>query len=129
MVHERRIFFHPPGKGGYPKEPAEMLAFRYDAHLQALGEIEEVLTAGCHSELSRFVPEIDGDACRRAYDNGKPVMHFVYRLKPITRPTRIIPSGRVFQAAKVKAYLSLLQSCDSISDAVEQTRLRQNRGV
>jgi len=129
MVHVRRIFFHPPGRRGYPKEPAEYLGFRYDGHLQAIAEIEEVIIVGCRSELSRFVPEIDGEACRLKYDRGTRVPHFVYKLKNIVAPRRMIPSGQIFQATKVKALLSLLQTCDTISEAATKTRERPFVGI
>jgi hypothetical protein len=121
MVHVRKVFFHPPGKRGYPKEPAEQLAFRYDGCLQVIATIQEVVEVPCRSELVRFVPEIDGDACRIAY-GGARVPHFVYRLKDLTVPSRRIPSGTVYRARKVNALLSTLLSAPSISAAVERSR-------
>jgi len=129
MVHLRKVYFHPPGKRQFPRDPVGYLGFRYEGHLQALAAIEQVVTVPCRSELSRFVPEIDGEACRLAYDQGARVPHFVYILKDVVTPHHIIPAGpKIHRARKVWAFLSLLQQCETISEAETLTRERLEKG-
>ena len=125
IVNVRGRYFHPIGRRGWPKEPVKWLGFRYDRQLRSVHRVERTVTIDCLSELSQHFPEIDGEACKRAYYGGKPMPHFLYTLSAPTHLNRVVHSGSVVRAARVWADLDLLLSSESISDAV---RLSGQRG-
>jgi hypothetical protein len=50
--------------------------------------------------------------------------HFLYRLGPPLVPPKEVRTGNLFRAARVEAGLDLLLTCDTISDARDQTQAR-----
>jgi hypothetical protein len=127
IVNVRRRYFHPVGRR-WPKDAVNWLGFRYDARLQSIHHVESVITIACRSEFPRYFPEINGEACRLAYDNGERVPHFIYTLSAATYPNHVVSPGKIYQAARVWADLDLLLSSESISEAAEFTRQRRGGG-
>jgi hypothetical protein len=123
-VNIQRRYYHPIGKTGWPKISAKWLGFRYDSRLQSIHRVEKVIRIECRSELSRYFPDIDGEACRRAYDGGERVPHFVYWLAAPQYPDHVVAAGTIIAARKVWAHLDLLLSSQSISQAVELSKQR-----
>jgi hypothetical protein len=105
IVEERRRYFHPYGKGGWPKEPPNYLGFRYWGRLQSIHHVES-------SEVIRnfhtHFPE---------YPNKEEGPHFLYKLGPAIRPMREVKTGNIFRNGRVWAMLDLLLTSKTISAA------------
>lgn len=124
IVNVKRRYFHPVGRR-WPREPVSSIAFRYDGRLQSLHRVESALRIECRSHFERYFPEIDGEACRLAYDDGRQVPHFIYALSEPTVPDHKIPNGDAVVASRhVWADWDLLLSSQTISQAEELTKQR-----
>ncbi len=112
IVEEGR-YFHPVGTKGWPKEPPNYIGFRYDGRLQSIHHVDEAkITTDVHAEMPELTP-------------GPWPSHFIYTLGPPIRPDKVVKSGKVYRSARVWAMLDLLLTCDSISEAAEQTKQRR----
>ena len=113
IVNERRRYYHPYGKDGWPKDPPNYLGFRYEGKLQSIHHVE-------HSEkftnFHDYFPECpDKEREERV----------IYKLGPAIRPSHDVKSGKVVMAQRVRAMLDLLLTCKTISEAVEKSKKRE----
>lgn len=112
IVSSRHRYFHPAGVDGWPKEPPNYLGFRYAGRLQSIHHVEswKVIT-DVHKEIPELNPGI-----------WEP--HFLYVLGPPITPPKEVKTGKVYPSGRVWAMLDLLLTCDTISEARDQTDAR-----
>jgi hypothetical protein len=112
VVEKRNRYFHPYGRGGWPLEPPNYLAFRYRGELQSVHHVKKV------EVIRNFRPYF-----REAPDkNGRPF--FIYELGPVIRPNRKVKTGNIFRAARRWAMLDLLLTSKTILEASRKSRAR-----
>jgi hypothetical protein len=114
IVEKYSMYFHPVGgKGGWPKEPPNYVAFRYDGKLQSIHHIED------YEVVTNMHTRIPGAA-----DEEWPP-HFLYKLGPAFKPAHEVRTGsRIKKAARVWCMLDTLFTCETISDALTLTQKR-----
>lgn len=117
IVKKRQRYFHPMGggRGGWPKEPPNYIAFRYYGKLQSIHHIKsyEVVT-----NMHERIPEIRSE-------EWKP--HFLYTLGQEFGPSKEVRTGSIYPNGRVWCMLDTLFTCDTISDArdLSQKRVKQ----
>jgi hypothetical protein len=103
------------GRGGWPKEPPNYIAFRYYGKLQSIHHIKsyEVVT-----NMHERIPEIRSE-------EWKP--HFLYTLGQEFGPSTEVRTGSIYPNGRVWCMLDTLFTCDTISDArdLSQKRVKQ----
>ena len=117
VVEKHRKYFHPVGggRGGWPTEPPNYIAFRHGGALQSIHHIEdyEVIT-----DYGPFFPNQPSEEIES---------HFLYHLGPPIRPTKRTPTGAAWRANRVWCFIDTLLTTDTIFEAKAATdeRLRQ----
>ena len=116
FVKERNRYFCPVGggKGGWPKEPPNYIAFRYDGRLQSIHHIESyTVSKNLHNEF----PEMPDEVWETE--------HFVYTLGPAIIPSKTVKTGgSIVRSNRVWAMLDTLLTSDTISEAWEISKNR-----
>lgn len=115
VVEDRKRYFHPYGRGGWPKEPPNYIGFRYGGVLQSVHHIESA------EVIRNFHPHFP--ECRDR--EGEP--HFLYRLGPAIRPARDVRSGTGLWNQRVWAMLDLLLTSKTISKARDTSKKRMKK--
>ena len=111
VVEKRRRYFHPVG-GGWPKEPPNYVAFRYQGKLQTIHHIEGYsVFDDPHSEF----PEIPSE---------KWGPHFLYTLSPAFAPTNEVKTGNIYPSGRVWCMLDTLFLAKTISEARDLSNQR-----
>jgi hypothetical protein len=115
IVNRKGKYFHPVGggKGGWPAEPPNYIAFRYGGKLQSIHHIEkyEVFT-----DPSLHFSEIP---------KGTWQDHYLYHLGPPIKPNHEVKTGkRITRNNRVKAMIDLLLTSKTIQEAWEKSKLR-----
>lgn len=106
IVKKHNKYFCPVGGNGWPKEPPNYIAFRYDGKLQAIHHIEGyTVTRNIHE----LIPEMP--------DEEWSENHFVYSLGPAIVPKKTVKTGNIYRSGRVWAMLDTLMTCDTISEA------------
>ena len=115
IVKRKHRYFHPVGggRGGWPGEPPNYVAFRYDGKLQSIHHVEgyEVFT----NPHEKF-PEIPEE---------KWPPHFLYRLGPAFAPSKEVRTGNIYRNGRVWCMLDTLFICDTISAARDLSQRRE----
>lgn len=113
IVKNCNIYFHPFGGNGWPKEPPNYIAFRYDGKLQTIHHIEDyVITKNLHDEVDEM-PDFTAD-------NN----FFVYKLGPAIIPGKEVKTGNIYRNGRVWAMLDTLLTSDTISEARDISKSR-----
>ena len=113
IVNKKGRYFHPVGKYGWPKEPPNYIAFRYNGKLQSIHHIENyVVTKNMHDEIVEMPDEKWEDD------------HFVYTLGPAIVPSKEIKTGKIYPSGRVWAMLDTLLTSDTISEARDISKER-----
>lgn len=113
IVNKEGKYFHPVGINGWPKEPPNYIAFRYDGKLQSIHHIEDyVVTKNMHDEIGEM-PDEEWE------DN-----HFVYSLGPAIIPSKLIRTGKIYRNGRVWAMLDTLLTADTVSEARDISKKR-----
>ncbi len=117
IVKEKRRYFHPMGSRGWPKQPPNYMAFRYDGKLQSIHHVDdyEVIT-----DLHKHMPEIPSQ------DLG-PL--FFYRLGEPFGPSKKVRMGNLWSNGRVWCMLDTLFTCDTVAEAGILSRERSNQKV
>lgn len=117
VVEKHLKYFHPVGggRGGWPSEPPNYIAFRYDGGLQSIHHVDdyEVIT----DWGSRFPGQPP--------EESEP--HFLYQLGPPIKPAKWTPTGARWRANRVWCYIDTLLTADTIAAAREMTVERERR--
>lgn len=116
MVTKEEGYFHPIGKKGFPKEPPNYIAFRYDGKLQSIHHIDKY-------EVTR-----DLDKYLKKGKYGK-FDHFLYTLGPAIKPNKEVRIGKKINwAGRVWCMLDTLLTSKTISEARDISKKRRMQG-
>jgi hypothetical protein len=114
VVEERQRYFHPYGRGGWPKEPPNYIAFRYWGRLQSIHHIEKA------EVIRNYHPHFPECGDREMEP------HYLYHLGPAIRPAHDMKTGvGIKWSSRRWAFLDLLLTSKTISDACAASRLRE----
>jgi hypothetical protein len=119
IVSIQNKYFHPVGgkKGGWPKEPPNYIAFRYDGRLQSIHHIDRYEV---FEDPSFHFPNIPTSIW---------APHYLYYLGPPIIPNHIVYSGENINKARslrVWAMLDLLLTCETVQEARDKSNERVN---
>ncbi|MDA2913185.1 hypothetical protein MYX77_04360 [Acidobacteriia bacterium AH_259_A11_L15] len=109
-VTRKGVYFHPVGVHGWPKEPPNYVAFRYDGKLQSIHHVNSYELADereLHKRglISRVPPK-------------ERTVHFLYKLGPAIAPPREVRTGkRIVRNNRVWCMFDALLTCKTISEA------------
>jgi len=119
IVRKCHRYFHPVGggRGGWPKDPANYIAFRYYGKLQSIHHIEgyEIVT-----NMHDRIPEIPSKEW---------APHFLYTLGPEFGPSKEVRTGNIYPKGHVWCMLDTLFTCNTISDARDRSKERAKQGI
>jgi hypothetical protein len=104
-VQERKRYFHPYARYGWPKEPPNYLGFRFYGRLQSIHHIESAQV------ITNFHPHFPESPSEKE----KPC--FLYTLGPAILPAHKVKTGKIYRSGRVWAMLDLLLTSKSISAA------------
>ncbi len=116
VVENHRKYFHPlgGGRGGWPTEPPNYLAFRYDAHLQSIHHVEDFQIV---NDLGPFFP-------------GQPSAQWnpliLYDLGPPICPPVPMRVGAPLRAARRWCFIDTLLTSNTLAEALEATTRRES---
>ena len=106
IVKKHNKYFCPVRGNGWPKEPPNYIAFRYNGCLQSIHHIESyTVSKNMHNEI----PEMPDEE----WENN----HFIYRLGPAIIPGKTVRTGKIYPSGRVWAMLDTLLTSDTISEA------------
>jgi hypothetical protein len=116
IVNKHSKYFHPVGgsKGGWPAEPPNYIAFRYNGKLQSIHHIDkyEVFT-----DPTLHFPSAP---------KGMWGPHYLYHLGPAMRPAHEVKAGKkIVRSMRVWSALDLLLTSKTIQDARDETQKRK----
>ena len=112
-VRDKHIYYHPYGTGGWPTEPPNFMAFRWDGAVQRIHRVEEADVVP--TLLDRF-PDLPGNEFTL-----RP--HAIYKLSARRLPPlEPIPNGAQYRAGRLWVLLDQLQSSDTLAEALQRTR-------
>lgn len=113
IVKKHNKYFCPVGGNGWPKEPPNYIAFRYGGQLQSIHHIDGyTVTRNMHDEIHEMPDEVWDTDC------------YVYRLGPAIIPQKTVKTGKLYRNGRVWAMLDTLLTCDTISEARDETQAR-----
>lgn len=117
VVERKRTYFHPISGGGWPKEPPNYIAFRYDGKLQSIHHIDGYEVT---EHLNQKIGEIPDQ-------EWGPL--FIYDLGPAIKPQREVRTGKIYRNGRVWCMLDTLLTCRTISEArdVSKERMAANK--
>lgn len=117
VVEKHLKYFHPVGggRGGWPTEPPNYIAFRYDGALQSIHHIEDYEVITDFGPLFPNQPSEEIDP------------HFLYQLGPPIRPTKRTPTGPNWRNARVWCFIDTLLTSESVVAAKAATDERLRR--
>jgi hypothetical protein len=112
VVEKYNRYFHPLGTGGWPKEPINYIAFRYNGKLQSIHYIDDYVIS---DNLNNQIPNMPNQTLNSPY--------LVYTLGPaIIRKN--VKTGNIVRATRRWAMLDALLTEDTIYDACELSNKR-----
>ncbi len=111
VVEKHQKYFHPVGggPGGWPTEPPNYIAFRYDGALQSIHHIEDYQVITDHGP---HFPNQPSEECPP---------HYLYRLGQPIRPAERVPTGANWRAMRVKCFIDTLLTSETIVAAKSAT--------
>ena len=122
ILQKYNTYFCPVGgvgKGGWPKEPPNYIAFRFHGKLQSIHYIESYTVS---DNVHDHVAEIPN----QQWSDGQ---HYVYTLGAAIIPTKEIKTGNLFRAQRVWAMLDTLLTADTIAEARDITQRRLDKNL
>lgn len=113
VVEKCGKYFHPVSVNGWPKEPVNYIAFRYDGRLQSIHHIERyTITKNMHTEISEM-PDEEWEQ-----------EHFVYTLGPAIKPSKVVKTGNIYASGRKWAMLDTLLTSNTIAEACNISKKR-----
>ncbi len=116
VVEKTGHYFCPFGTKGWPKDPPNYIAFRYNGKLQSIHHIDGyIITKNMHDAIPEM-PDADWDD-----------EHIIYNLGAAIIPQKEVRTGKgIYRNGRVWAALDLLLTCDTITEARDKTKEREN---
>lgn len=114
IVTDQLTYFHPYGTGGWPVEPPNFMAFRWNSAVQ---RIHRVIKADVVPHLQERYPYMTTNKNPLA---ARP--HAVYTLGPQLPPYDPIPNGAPYRANRLWVLLDQLQTAPSLAQAIALTK-------
>ena len=113
IVRMKNKYFHPFGENGWPKEPPNYIAFRYNGKLQSIHHIEGyTITKNLHHKVEEMPDAV----------NDKP--YIVYDLGPAIIPVNEVRTGHIYASGRKWAMLDTLFTESTIADACNVSKQR-----
>ena len=115
IVNKHLKYFHPVGggKGGWPAEPPNYIAFRYGGKLQSIHHIDNYVVFTDPSTHFKGIPKLTWGP------------HYLYNLGPAIKPTHEVKSGKkIVRSMRNWAMIDLLLTCDTIQEARDKSDMR-----
>ena len=114
IVNKKGLYFHSVGKRGWPKEPPNYIAFRYDGKLQSIHRIEDWdVVRSIHSSV-REIPRGDW---------GED--YFLYKLGKRFAPNHEVKTGGIYANGRVWCMLDTLFTSKTIKQARDISKARK----
>ncbi len=116
IVNLKRKYFHPVGgsKGGWPQDPPNYIAFRYDGKLQSIHHIDGFKVFTNAREHFPEAPNVTWPMC------------YLYDLGPAITPDHEIKAGKkIIRSMRVWAMLDLLLTSKTIQEARNKSHERE----
>lgn len=114
IVNKKSYYFHPVGIKGWPKDPPNYIAFRYNGKLQSIHHIEEYEVV---TNINKHIPEIP-------ITSWEP--HFLYTLGPKITPSKEVKNGKLYPNGRYWCMFDTLLTSDTIAEARDITKERLN---
>lgn len=117
VVVKHDTYFCPfGGSAGWPKEPPNYLGFRFDGKLQQVRYVESYrITEDNHAGFEPLKGMVDWSGER----------HWVFSLGPVMKPMHEVRTGKLYPSQRIWAALDLLLTCETVAEARDKTKLRQ----
>ena len=115
IVEQKKKYFHPFGINGWPKEPPNYIAFRYNGKLQSIHHIESYTVTKSFQSAIIEMPDVE-----------KVDEYFVYNLGEPIIPLKTVKTGNIYASGRKWAMLDTLLTADTIYEACEISRQRMN---
>lgn len=112
VVNKKHKYFHPAGGNGWPKDPVNYVAFRYDGRLQSIHHVEGYTVTNDLSSVISDMPKVGWGS------------HYVYDLGPAIIPPKTVKTGNIYRAGRRWAMFDTLLTADTISEACEISKKR-----
>lgn len=113
IVRLKSKYFHPFGENGWPKDPPNYIAFRYNGKLQSIHHIEGyTITKNLHDKVDEM-PN---------FENEKP--YIVYDLGTAIIPSNDVKTGKIYASGRKWAMLDTLFTESTIADACNISKQR-----
>jgi hypothetical protein len=116
IVTEQLSYFHPYGINGWPTEPPNFMAFRWNGHVQ---RIHRAIEHEVLPQLRERWPYMKDKEANRP--------HAVYRLGPALPPHTPIPSGKSYRANRLWVLLDQLQTAPTLAEAITRSKELESR--
>lgn len=116
VVRKYNKYFHPVGggKGGWPSEPPNYIAFRFNGKLQSIHHIDDYEVFRNPHDYFDEIPSTD---------NWE--LHYLYHLGPAIRPAHEVKAGeKIIRSMRVWAELDLLLTSSTIQEARDLSQQR-----
>ena len=114
IVTKKNSYFHPVGDG-WPKEPLNYIAFRYDGKLQSIHHVDSYkVTKNFHEEFNELPNHAENP-------------HYVYKLGKAIVPSTEVKKGNIYSSGRVWCHLDTLLTSNTISEARDITQERMNK--
>ena len=115
IVNKHLKYFHPVGggKGGWPTEPPNYIAFRYNGKLQTIHHIDKYEVFTDPSAHFKTIPKA----------NWNP--HYLYYLGSAIKSSKDVKAGKkIVRSMRVWAMLDLLLTSKTIQEARDKSNAR-----
>ena len=116
IVNKHQKYFHPVGggKGGWPAEPPNYIAFRYNGKLQTIHHIDKYEIFTDPSTHFNTIPKNTWG------------QHYLYYLGPAIKPSQEVKAGKkIIRSMRVWAMLDLLLTSHTIQEARDKSDERE----
>lgn len=116
IVYKYGKYFYPYNRGGWPKEPPNYIAFRYDGGLKSIHKVESFELS---ENLNKSMPKVIKDKTED--------FHFFLNLGPPIVPNKEVKNGNIWPNGRLWCMIDTLLTCDTIEQARNISNKRVNR--